>query len=87
MAASDALGRGEPRLWITGIRGSSSLESVFLCERAISYNIGRNPTGFWLKEETDLTWQLWRSLRSALQKHFPGKVISFMGPCYSSVIT
>lgn len=87
MTASDALGRGEPGLWVTGIQGTSSLESVFFCERAVSYNISRNPAGFLLREETDLTWQLWGSLRSALRKHLPGKVISFMGPYYSSVIT
>lgn len=29
MTASDALGRGEPGLWVTGIQGTSSLESVF----------------------------------------------------------
>lgn len=59
----------------------------FFCERAVSYNISRNPAGFLLREETDLTWQLWGSLRSALRKHLPGKVISFIGPYYSSVIT
>lgn len=53
----------------------------------VSYNINRNLAGFFLREKRDLTWQLWGSLRFALPRHLPGKVIFFTGPYYSSVIT
>lgn len=90
MAASDALGRGEPDPWMAGTEGTSWPKFLCFCEKArvlFHTTSAEILLDFFLREKRDLTWQLWGSLMSALPRHLPGKVISFMGPYYSSVIT